>query len=70
MLTDKIKKDMAMDRIGRDLCKFLEEYYEQGITEFRVAMQDKDHFIIHVPGKDSKTLDVMWKINNGETYSH
>jgi len=63
-LPDKIKKDMAMDRIGRKLCKFLEEYYSQDIIEFRVAMQSPDHFIIHPINVDGKTLDVKWDFNN------
>ena len=68
-IPDKIKKDMAMDRIGRKLCKFLEDYYEQGVIEFRVAMQAKDHFIIHPMNIDGTTHDVKWDINSA-SYSH
>lgn len=63
-IPDKIKKDMAMDRIGRKLCKFLEENYSNGVIEFRVAMQSPDHFIIHPMNIDGKTLDVKWDFKN------
>jgi len=29
-----------------------------GITEFRISMQDDDHFIIHPLGKDGETINM------------
>lgn len=67
-LPDDIKTKMAMDRIGRKLCAYLQKQYDLGNIEFRIAMQSKTHFIIHVPNKDSDTIDIDWGINQGEVY--
>jgi len=63
-IPDKIKKDMAMDRIGRKLCAFLEGYYYKEVIEFRVAMLNDSHFIIHPISINGETLDVKWDFKN------
>ena len=37
---------------------YLKQEYREGKTEFRIAFQSQNHFIIHPLHKDGKTLDV------------
>lgn len=37
---------------------YLKQEYREGKTEFRIAFQSQNHFIIHPLNKDGKTLDV------------
>lgn len=74
MLTDKVKKDMACDRIGRKLVKYLEENRATGIIDFRLRIDSDTHFYIHPQDKDGVTLDIDWdikKANYGsEVFGH
>jgi len=68
MIPDKIKRDMACDRIGRKLVKYLEENRAKGIIDFHLRIDSDTHFYIHAQGRDSETLDIDWdhtKVNHG-----
>lgn len=59
-IPDKVKKDMACDRIGRKLVKYLEENKAKGIIDFRLRIDSDTHFYIHPQDKDGETLDISW----------
>jgi hypothetical protein len=60
MIPDKIKKDMACDRIGRKLIKYLEENMANGVIDFSLRIDSDTHFYIHPQDKDGQTLDIDW----------
>ena len=65
---DKIKKDMACDRIGRKIVKYLEENRAKGIIDFQLRIDSDTHFYLHPQGVDGETLDVNFdwnKVNYG-----
>lgn len=81
-IPDKVKKDMACDRIGRKLVKYLEESRKNGVIDFHLRIDSDTHFYIYPVDKDGETLDIDWDytkaiygsdvfgyINNGETKS-
>lgn len=69
----KLSEKMALDRakavFEHELLPMLSKMYQQGQTEFRLAMQMEKHFIVHAIGRDSKTIDINWN-NEGVSYSH
>ena len=42
----------------QEIRDYLRDENTKGITEFRIAFQDNDHFIIHPLGKNGKTIDL------------
>jgi hypothetical protein len=59
-IPDHIKKNMACDRIGRKLIKYLEENRAKGIIDFHLRIDSDTHFYIHPQDKDGETLDISW----------
>lgn len=44
-----------------ELCFFLEEEYDKGAREFRIAFQNDNHFIVHPMNQDGNTIDMYLK---------
>ena len=58
---EQLRKDFKRimeEKKWRELIEFLQTEHSEGKTEFRIAFQSQDHFIIHPLGKDGKTLDI------------
>ena len=57
---DHIKKNMAIDRIGRKFISYLEKNRKNGVIDFHLRIDSDSHFYIHPQDRDGETLDVDW----------
>jgi len=60
MLSEKVKKDIACDLIGRKLVKYLLENKGKGIIDFKLRIDSDTHFYIYPDSKDGETIDIDW----------
>lgn len=59
-IPESVKKNMAIDKIGRKLIAYLEKNKANGIIDFRLRIDTDTHFYLHPIDKNGETLDIDW----------
>jgi hypothetical protein len=57
----KMGLNTAKTHFENNLIPMLERAYTQGVTEFRLCVNDLHHFYVHPSGKDGETINIDWK---------